>query len=193
MTTPKPHHSIGHNGGPSMEGGAGFRRIAWARSRKALMPNNVPLEILRRRVARAAALGLPYRTYASVRAATGEDIAALLFSSNALSLLRPHDALPAQTATRLAALDADRHATLAPRIPAQALEPVPFTSTRPAPEFTAKWAALRAEMQNWLRGQSLPADRVLMVGDTAFEREHATAGHLAAYLPAGRYFAEAPA
>ena len=158
--------SIGHNGGPSMEAGASFRRIAWARSRKALMPNNVPLEILRRRVARAQALGLPYRTYAAVRAATGEDIEAMLFTSNALTLLRPHDALPSAIATKLAKLDTRRHATLAARIPATALAPIPFTSTRPAPRFTASWSALRDEMQTWLRSQALAGDRVLMIGDT---------------------------
>ena len=60
---------IGHNNGPSMETGRGFRVHAWSKARADLIPN-LPIEILRGRVRRAKELGLPYKTYASVRAST---------------------------------------------------------------------------------------------------------------------------
>jgi hypothetical protein len=78
---------IGHNGGPSMEPGYGFRKVAWSKARRALLPS-LPLEIVRVRVARAKRLGLPYRTYATIRATSGRDIVAFLFSGNALGLAR---------------------------------------------------------------------------------------------------------
>ena len=193
MTRPNPRESIGHNGGPSLEGGTGFRRIAWARARKALMPNTAPIEILRRRVARAKALSLPYKTYAAIRAATGEDIEAMLFTSNALNLLRPHDALTKSQSERLAQIATSRHATLTKGLPPSALEPVPFKSIRPAPGFQDTWSSLSREMQSWLKSEQLPADRVLMIGETAFEREHAAAGNLAHFVTGQTIFAHSPA
>jgi hypothetical protein len=61
---------IGHNGGPTMEAGYGFRKVAWKKARASLLPT-LPLEIVRVRVARAKRLGLPYRTYATIRATSG--------------------------------------------------------------------------------------------------------------------------
>ena len=180
---------IGHNRGPSMDAGFGFRRLAWQKARADLLPV-MPMEIVRARVARARALGLPYRTYASIRVATGEDIIAFLFSSNALGLIRQTDRLPQDRAAKLAHLDAGRHATLARAVPPAALAPIRFDSHRPAPSFTTRWSDLRADMTAWLRDHRLPADRVVMVGDTALEREHGVAGRLAAYLPAETYFRE---
>ncbi len=43
---------IGHNGGPTLEPGAGWRRHAWSRARADLLPT-LPLEVVRLRVARA--------------------------------------------------------------------------------------------------------------------------------------------
>ncbi len=79
MTSP----GLGHNGGPTMEPGYGWRLHCWKKARADLLPH-LPIEVLRTRVKRAAELGLEYRTYASVRAATGHDVVAFLFSSNAL-------------------------------------------------------------------------------------------------------------
>jgi hypothetical protein len=52
---------------------------------QSLLPS-LPLEIVRVRVARAKRLGLPYKTYATIRATSGRDIVAFLFSGNALGL-----------------------------------------------------------------------------------------------------------
>ena len=43
---------IGHNGGPTLEPGYGFRKVAWTKARKSLL-KTLPIEILRVRVARA--------------------------------------------------------------------------------------------------------------------------------------------
>ena len=77
---------IGHNKGPSMEGGQAWRAHCWRKARKSLM-KTLPIEILRVRVARAAEIGLDYKSYASIRAASGHDVIAFLFSSNALRVL----------------------------------------------------------------------------------------------------------
>lgn len=182
---------IGHNKGPSLDKGAGFRRVAWKHARQALLPS-LPLEVIRTRVARANALGLPYRTYASIRAGTGEDIYAFLFSSNALGLLRQNDRMTVEHAEKLARIQAERHATLARRLTVQNLAPVHFNSTRPAPPFGTSWTHLKQDMRSWLATHRLAPDRVVMVGATSFEREHATAGRLAAFLPAATIFPETP-
>jgi hypothetical protein len=64
---------IGHNRGPAMDAGASWRRHCWSVARAELLPH-LPLEVIRMRVRRAAEIGLDYRTYATVREASGYDI-----------------------------------------------------------------------------------------------------------------------
>jgi len=71
--------TLGHNRGPTMEKGGAWRRFAWTRARADLMPT-LPIEVARRRVRRARELGIDYKSYAGIRAATGRDIVALIFS-----------------------------------------------------------------------------------------------------------------
>ena len=92
----------GHNGGPGLDGGQSWRRHCWRAAREALLPK-LPVEVIRTRVRRAGELGLDYRTYAGVRAQSGHDVIALLFSTNALRLLRDGDRMAAGDAARLAA------------------------------------------------------------------------------------------
>jgi 3,4-dihydroxy 2-butanone 4-phosphate synthase / GTP cyclohydrolase II len=94
---------IGHNKGPTMEAGYSWRKHSWTKARENLLPT-LPIEVVRLRVKRAKALGLPYKTYASVRASSGHDVIGFLFSSNALDLLRAQDRLAADRALRIAAL-----------------------------------------------------------------------------------------
>ncbi len=91
---------IGHNGGPELDAPIAWRTYAWGRARTALMPT-LPIEVVRLRVKRAAELGLDYKTYAGVRAATGRDVIGFLFSSNALRVVRAGEALPADRIVRL--------------------------------------------------------------------------------------------
>ncbi|MGR3512678.1 MAG: hypothetical protein ACU0GG_07920 [Paracoccaceae bacterium] len=179
---------LGHNGGPTMEKGRGWRRYAWTRARAELLPK-MPIEVVRRRVKRARELGLDYKAYAGIRAATGRDVIALLFSDNALRLSA--DArLPADRAAHLAEL---RHvSSLAlvhpPLSPEAVLAAQPMIAGADhAPGLTATWPDIRDRVLA-LKGQ-LPADGVVVIGETWLERDWCAAARLAGYIPADRYFA----
>jgi hypothetical protein len=174
-----------------MEPGHAWRRHAWKVSRAALMPH-LPLEVLRRRLARARQVGLDYSTYASYRAAGGDDIVAILFSTNALRLLRQTEALPEDRARRLAALQACGRGALAvaPVDPDRVIRlagPL-LDAVAPAPGPFATWPAQREALASALSGTGWPARRVVLVGDTALERGWLAAGRLALYVGADRYF-----
>lgn len=179
---------IGHNRGPTMEPGAGWRRYAWARARAELLPK-LPLEVVRLRVRRARELGLDYRTYAGVRAATGRDLVAFLFSSNALRVAPNRPAMPEDRAARLGEVRLCRRLALIhlPLDPDAVLARNPvLDGAGPAPVFTDPWAAVRARVADVLG--PLPRDGVLVIGETGLEREWSMAGRLAGYLPAARFF-----
>ncbi|RVT84607.1 hypothetical protein DXV76_12645 [Rhodobacteraceae bacterium CCMM004] len=175
---------IGHNGGPALEG-RGWRRTCWTRARAELLPH-MPLNVVRRRVARAAELGLDYRTYASVRAATGRDIVGFLFSQNGLGLVRPRDRLSDPAARRLAVVQALRlgldRGALDDDLPLDALHPGPG----PHDPFARQRALLDAARA----AHRLPADGVVLVGAAPWERGWSAAGRLAGYVDGPRYFAE---
>lgn len=178
---------IGHNGGPSMEGGVSWRRHCWSAARERLLPT-LPVEVVRLRVKRAAALGLDYRTYAGVRAATGHDVVAFLFSSNALrvSLVRP--AMPAERAAKLAEVACGRLAlAVSPLTPGmmEAANPV-LDGAFVAPYALAGFGEMRERVRAALG--KVPGDQVILVGDLGLERDWCAAGRLAGYLPAERYF-----
>ena len=181
--------TIGHNGGPTMEKGRGWRRYAWTRARAELLPK-MPIEVVRRRVKRARELGLDHKAYAGIRAATGRDVIALLFSDNALRLLA--DArIPADRAAHLDAVRDAEHLALvhAPQDPDTVLTQNPILArVDRAPGFTASWPEIRARVLD-LKGK-LPADGVVVIGETWLERDWCEAARLAGYLPADRYFAQ---
>ena len=183
---------IGHNGGPSVEPGASWRTYAWAAARAALLPT-LPIEVVRLRVRRARDLGLDYKTYAGVRAASGHDVVAFLFSSNALRLVPARTKLgPVHVAKLLEIKDCSRIALVtAPLMPDAVLAANAdrLDASHPAPFALARFAdiktALRAAMG------TLPGDQVVLIGDHALEQDWRAAGRLAAYLPADRYFGHA--
>lgn len=178
---------IGHNGGPGVEGGASWRRHCWRAAREALLPT-LPIEVVRRRVRRAADLGLDYRTYASVRASTGHDLVAFLFSSNALRVDAGRPRMAPLRADKLAQVAAGRIGLavtgLEPRMLAEANGELDRAER--APLHLAKWGEAGRQIRAALGG--IPADRVLLVGDMDLERDWCAAGKLAFYLPADRYF-----
>ena len=57
-----------------------------------------------------------------------------------------------------------------------------------APEFSDIWRDSRQIILSALSSDLLPADGVVLIGDTTLEREWSLAGRLAGYLPAERYF-----
>lgn len=178
---------IGHNGGPETSGLA-WRSHCWRAARARLVPT-LPIEVVRLRVRRAAELGLDYKTYAGIRASTGHDLVAFLFSSNALRVLRAGQPLPADRTERLSVVkDADRIGLAVMPLQAEALaKAAPMLSaTHPAPGHLASFAVARDHIRAAIG--RLPSDTVLLVGDHGLEAEWCAAGRLAGYLPAARYF-----
>lgn len=180
---------IGHNNGPAFEPGGGFRRHCWRRARAELLPK-LPIEIIRTRVKRAREIGLDYKTYASVRAASGHDVVAFLFSSNALRVLRDGQTPPPDRREKLGRIvDVTRSVAAQPPLDPRRLARVHGVDHAfAAPRFIDSWPAMRDQISAAIRDQRLPRDGVLVVGDTAFEREWAEAGRLAGFLASDRFF-----
>ncbi len=180
---------IGHNSGRIDEPGKSWRKHVWTRARKDLMPT-LPIEVVRMRVRRAAQLGLPYRTYAGIRASSGHDLIGFMFSNNALHVLRDGQALPADRAAKLGKLIATSRTAIVhrPVAPTHLAGLAVIDRAEPAPHFTQSWSAMRDRMQDILQAEGKPGDRYVLVGDTAFEAEWAEAAHMAGYLNAAQFF-----
>ena len=196
MTTDGAPHWPGHNGGPTMEPGFGFRKLAWTKARRALLPS-LPLEVVRLRVARAKRLGLPYQTYATIRATSGHDIVAFLFSGNALDLRPGRVAMPVGVAERLETLSGavERLAAVyAPSRPQDlsAVHPDLFEAVGAAPGFTASWRETRAALTSLLAHRRLPRDGVVLVAATGIERGWSGAAGLAGVIDREMLFAAGP-
>lgn len=177
---------IGHNGGPEMAGLA-WRRHCWTAARERLLPV-LPIEVVRMRVKRAAELGLDYKTYAGVRAATGHDIIAFLFSSNALRVTALKPSMPEARAVRLQSAVAQRIGLATRPLTAPLLaqaNPV-LDAAHAAPFALARWRDQRDTIRAALG--TLPRDGVLLIGDHGLEADWCAAARLAGYLPAERYF-----
>ena len=181
--------AIGHNSGRVIEAGYSWRKHVWTKARAELLPK-LPIEVVRLRVKRAAELGLPYKTYAGIRASTGHDLIGFLFSSNALQLLRGHQSLSQQRGEKLARLRGARRSAIVhqPVSVAQVERLAVLDRAFAAPAFTDSWAEMRDKIKSIVAEDGGPADRLLMIGDTAFEREWAEAGRMAGYLDAEAFF-----
>lgn len=180
---------IGHNNGPAMDSGLRWRTHCWTAARAALLPT-LPIEVVRLRVRRAQELGLDYKTYASVRAASGHDVVAFLFSSNALRVSVTRPALAGDRVEKLAAIVGAARVALAtaPLTPGMVLAGTDVLDAAfVAPDWLAGFGAQARMIRAALPG--IPGDRVILVGDHGLERDWCAAGRLAGYLPAERYFA----
>lgn len=175
-----------------MEKGRVWRTYQWKKARAAAMPKTMPLMVVKMHVARARALGLDYPTYAAVRKASGRDIMGLLFSSNALQVVRVE--APRMPLAQEAALEAvSRAAKLALvhrplHVTAVAAANPVLDACHPAPVFTQSWAEMRAHLGQVVTAERLARDQVLIVGDTSFERDWSAAAQAAGYVEAARYF-----
>ncbi|SFS04259.1 hypothetical protein [Yoonia litorea] len=180
---------IGHNSGRVDEPGKAWRSFVWKKARKDLV-GVLPVEIIRRRVRRAEELGLPYKTYAGIRAHTGHDLIGFLFSNNALRILRTGDDLPLQQKEKLRQVTgALRHAIVHRPVSVERVAAMEdFDRAFAAPAFTDSWSEMRTKIKAIATTDGQPADRWLMIGDTAFEREWAEAGRMAGYLTADDFF-----
>lgn len=186
---------LGHNNGPTMEPGQAWRAHCWGKARRDLLPR-LPIEVVRYRLKRAREIGLDYKVYATVRASTGRDIVAFLFSTNALRLFRQDQALEAARAERLGMMrGVERKAlTVAPLLPEGLLERIRahhgavLDAACAGPVLLGSWSDTAAALDR-ARGGKVPADAVLLVGDTGIERDWVAAGRLAGYLASDRFFA----
>ncbi len=182
--------TIGHNSGRVVEPGHSWRKHVWTKARKELLPT-LPLEVVRIRVKRAAQLGLPYKTYAGIRASTGHDLVGFLFSSNALQIIRDGQPLPSDRMDKLHSLIKTKkigiaHAAISPtHIRSLSVIDAAYA----APQFAQSWSVMRDHMAAIIRDTRQPADRFVMIGDTAFERDWSEAAAMAGYLTAPQYFA----
>lgn len=183
---------IGHNQGPSMERGQTFRAFQWKKAREAAMPKTIPLMVVRMHVRRAHALGLDYPTYAALRKASGRDIMGLLFSSNALRVVRadaPQMPLPRSVA--VSAIEGAQKLALVhrPLHAGQVAQANPaLDHVDAAPKFTDSWSDMRDHLSRVITDRKLVSDQVLIIGDTALERDWSAAARAAGYLDAARYF-----
>ncbi len=183
---------LGHNRGPSLAPGRGFRAHAWRRARAALLPK-LPIEVVRLHLRRARALGLDYATYAGIRATTGRDLIAFLYSANALGMTRPGAAPAPDRAARAAASAAAAILAVPPPMaPGPAAEACAAAGLRllragRAPVL-ADGPRAAAEMLGALAA-GLPRDAVLVVGAAPPEAAWTAAGRFAGYLPAERWLA----
>lgn len=155
------------------------------------MRKTIPLSIVRMRMARAKELGMDYKTYAKVRQASGQDILALMFSSNALRIIGQGAKMPE---ARDAALDTIRNAKKLslihpPNTPKSVLENNKVLDAADiAPLFNDSWSMMRSKVKHLIQEQKLPGGAVLIIGDAPLENEWSTAGKAAGYLTSVEYF-----
>ncbi len=168
---------IGHNRGPSLEPGQGFRKVAWTKAREALLPT-LPLEVVRLRVKRAQRLGLPYKTYATIRAVSGRDIVGFLFSDNALDM-RGRGVIPVASRVRLEALQGEARRLLAVHLPLDPLAVMQgggLEAVGRAPGLDATWRQMRDGLLRLAQEGRVRPDSLIVVHATALEREWCGAG-----------------
>ena len=193
-----PRPGIGHNLGPSLQSSS-WQAYCWRRSRKALLGERMPIEIVRRRIARAREIGLTYPQYASILLGSGRDIVGFLFTVNGLQLrlARRLEAPDHVSAKLMTAPDAPRIALAPPEEEAAEflVELSEVTTARidaafPAPAPQASWGAARRVVQRALAEASMPPDGVVMIGEGAEDARWADAAFLAKFIPTTDYFAE---
>lgn len=187
---------IGHNQGPPLDTGHSWRKHVWTKARKELIPK-LPLEVIRRRVARAKELGLEYPAYASILLGTGRDIVGFLFTCDALGLrLEKSVEIPDPVAAKLstvkathllAAEEAAGPVEIAKRLISEHHLAIAGTVALPDPD-KVPWTAGRAAIRAALDPLKLPADTVVMIGTRAHERDWADAARLAKFLPSQSFF-----
>ncbi len=189
---------IGHNQGPPLEAGRTWRLQCWKRARAALLPR-LPVEVVRRRVARARELGLAYPDYAAILLGAGRDIVGFLFTCDAIGMrLQRGEAvtLPPDRAARLRAIAGAERVLLTdpgtdPARVAEVLAAGPelaFAGFGPMPHEGAAPRVGGDALRAVLGPLGLPPRATVMVGTRAVERDWAEAARTARFLSAEAYF-----
>ncbi len=191
---------IGHNRGPSLEPGVGWRKHCWTRARNEVIKKPLPLEIVRQRVRRAEELGLAYPQYASILMGTGRDIVGFLFTCDALGLrLRQRLEMPGPVRDKLSEVVGADLLAFAPsgeapeafRAELSDVSGLTFTGSGAVPEDRATWREVGTAMRAVLEPVALPARSVVLIGTRDAEEGWVTPGRLARFLDAGAYFGRA--
>jgi len=187
----------GHNQGPPLDPMQSWRRHCWKAAKKQLF-RPLPLETVRRRVRRAAQLGLAYRRYELLVLGGGE-IQAMLFSGDTLVVTAPYaspaEGLDPSVVAKLAAVTGCRRLLLAgprglDRVWAQpgalfeAAIRVPSALLLSGPPRKADRDALGAD----LRARALPAGSVALVGDGTHGPSWVAGARLAGLVPGSEFF-----
>ena len=191
---------LGHNQGPPLDPTQSWRRHCWKAAKKALF-RPLPLEVVRRRVTRAARLGLAYRRYELLVLGGGE-IEAMLFADDTLVVTAPYASpaagLDAGVVRKLAAVTGCRRLLLAgPDGPDpvwacrqdaatlfEAPIMVPSRQLLASPPEKADRTALGAGLRN----RALPAGSVALVGNGAHGPTWVAWARLAGFVPGSEYF-----
>jgi hypothetical protein len=176
-----------------------WRRHCWKAAKKELF-RPLPLEVVRRRVARAARLGLAYRRYELLVLGGGE-IEAMLFAGDTLVVTAPYassaERLDAGIVRKLAAVTGCRRLLLAGP---EGLDPVWTRQERaalfeaairvPSPRLLASPPARadRNALGDGLRGCRLPAGSVALVGDGEHAQSWVANARLAGVVPGAEFF-----
>lgn len=189
--------SIGHNKGPALEAGFGWRKHCWTQARRDLVGTKVPLEIVRIRVKRAKALGLSYPQYASVLLGSGRDIVGFLFTVDGLQLrLRKRLEIPSEVNSKLTRIEACQLLSLAPSgenpdaflVELNAVSDAPFVSSAAEPKPDGSWSESQRAIREALMPMKLPPKAVVMIGARESEAAWANAGKLAKFIPSDQFF-----
>jgi hypothetical protein len=196
---------IGHNQGPPLDAATRWRAHCWRQARQQTL-KKLPIEVVRRRVARAKMLGLAYPAYASILLGSGRDIVGFLFTADAIGLrlekaARRGAALPmldGAAARKLSVAPAATRALLVPRsLLVDAGRDLVAILSRIGPGVDGIAAApaggasdpeARQAIRALLDPLKLPGDAVVMVGARPDERRWAEAARLARFIAAPVYF-----
>lgn len=187
----------GHNQGPPLDPMQSWRRHCWKAAKKQLF-RPLPLETVRRRVARAAGLGLAYRRYELLVLGGGE-IEAMLFAGDTLVVTAPFaspaEGLSAAATAKIASVTGCKRLLL---VGPQRLDPVwaepgalfelairvPSRLLLSAPPLKADRDALRSG----LCGCKVPAGSVALVGDGTHGSSWVAGARLAGLVPGSEFF-----
>jgi hypothetical protein len=183
MTDANRLAGIGHNAGPALDDGRSWRRFAWGKARAALW-RPAPLEVIRRQLRRAKALGLDHKQYSSIVLGSGRDLRAFVVTERAVA------GLAAPRLAKLAAVEDCDLALLGRARLAELLAQagIVLAEWGPPPPSRASPAQARAALRAVLDGRRIPGDAAAMIGVGATEKAWAEAGRLAKFLPAQDYF-----
>lgn len=180
-----PPPPIGHNRPPKL---ATWTEFCWTKA-QAEAWKTPPIEVVRRRVAAAAALGLSYRDYTSVVLDRGTYLKAVVFAGRGVLTARTDPTrLNAAATTKLGRIQREKAFAVALNPSAEeaaSLNGLGLGGWRAAADYRDVPTAI----QTLLDEKGVRPDAAVMIGATQADRASAEAAGLAKFLWAEDYFA----